>query len=282
MGNTKPGKSASERYAEYREKLQQMRLMDDTFMTAVFEDKECAEILIRIILERDDIFVKEITTQKTIPNFIGHSVRLDMKIEDSDHVLYDVEIQRSKEGADPKRARHNSGALDANSLPAGKDYSEMPDTYVIFITESDIFEAGLPLYHIERMILELGKSFNDGEHIIYVNSTIQDDTQLGRLMHDFYCVNSEDILNETLRKRVQYFKSDQKGVDHMCEIMEQIADENREIGRAEGRVEGRAEGEAKALMALVRDGILTKENAAKRFGGTYEELERAASYVTEN
>lgn len=40
-------------------KIKEMRLMDDNFMTAVLSDKACAELVIRIILDRDDITVKE-------------------------------------------------------------------------------------------------------------------------------------------------------------------------------------------------------------------------------
>lgn len=262
----------SERYKEYRQKLQQMRLIDDTFMTEVFADKDCAELLLRVILDRDDIFVKEVITQETIQNFVGHSVRLDIRIEDAVGKLYNVEIQRSKEGAVPQRARYNSGALNAISLPKSADYREMLETYVIFITELDIFKAGLPIYHVERMVLEIGEMFNDGEHIIYVNSGIQDSSPLGRLMHDFYCTNVDDMMNTTLRNRALYFKSSEEGVKHMCEIMEQIADENYKRGEAKS---------AKILLNLIKEGILTKEQALEQFGGTYEELEKSASYISE-
>ena len=39
------------------------------------------------------------------------------------------------------------------------------------------------------MIIETGEPFDDEEHIIFVNSEIQDDTALGKLMHDFFFTN---------------------------------------------------------------------------------------------
>lgn len=36
--------------------------------------------------------------------------------------------------------------LDAESLSKGKDYSEMRESYVIFITEDDFFNKGLAVY----------------------------------------------------------------------------------------------------------------------------------------
>lgn len=49
------------------------------------------------------------------------------------------------------------------------DCDELPETYVIFITEKDVLKAGFPVYHIERWIEETKELFNDDEHILYVN-----------------------------------------------------------------------------------------------------------------
>lgn len=40
------------------QRLRGFRLLDDDFMSKVFEDKKCAEFLLRIILNRDDLEVK--------------------------------------------------------------------------------------------------------------------------------------------------------------------------------------------------------------------------------
>ena len=59
-------------------------------------------------------------------------------------------------------------------------------------------------------------------------------------------------------------------------------DEKREtelIRKAEF-AEGEKVGEAKILLNLIEKGILTKEQALEQFGGTYEDLEKAALSVT--
>ena len=56
------------------------------------------------------------------------------------------------------------------------------------------FGYGLPIYHIDKQIKEVGESFPDEAHIIYVNSKKQEDTELGRLMHDLHCRNADEIL----------------------------------------------------------------------------------------
>ena len=53
---------------EKEEIIRNFRLMDDTFMSKVFEDKACAELLLRIILGRDDLTVQEAVTQYELKN----------------------------------------------------------------------------------------------------------------------------------------------------------------------------------------------------------------------
>ena len=78
------------------------------------------------------------------------------------------------------------------------------------------------------MVAETGELFGDKAHIIYVNSEITDETSLGRLMHDFRCVNAEDMHYSNLSKRVYYFKNSKEGVEIMCREMEQMREEARE------------------------------------------------------
>lgn len=143
---------------------------------------------------------------------------------------YDVEIQQDNEGASPKRARYHSGLMDMNTLNPGQDFDDLPESYVIFITRDDALGYGLPIYHIDRKIEEVSENFKDEAHIIYVNSKKQEDTELGRLMHDLHCKNAEDMHSKILADRVYELKKTQKGVEFMCREMEQIYSEGIESG----------------------------------------------------
>ena len=178
------------KHQEDLQRLRGFRLLDDDFMTKVFEDEDCAGVLLKIILHRDDLTVKRSNSQYTIKNLQGRSVRLDILAVDRENHVYNIKIQRNDKGAGIKRARYNSGLLDANVTEPGKDYNSLNETYVIFITERDVLGDGLPIYHIDRTIRETGKLFGDESHIIYVNSQIKDETALGKLMHDFSCTNA--------------------------------------------------------------------------------------------
>ena len=214
------------KHEEDLRRIRNFRLMDDDFMSKVFEEKACAEFLLQIILDRDDLTVKEVYGQHDLKNLQGRSVRLDILAVDREKHAYNIEVQRSDYGAGAKRARYNSSLLDANLTNKGEAYDALNETYVIFITEKDVLQDGLPIYHINRIIEETGKAFGDEAHIIYVNSQIKDDTALGKLMHDFTCTDPDEMNYPVLAQRVRYFKEDTKGVATMCRAFEEVREES--------------------------------------------------------
>ncbi len=250
---------------KYADKIQDFILMDDTFLNAVFNDKKCAEILLSIILEKN-LEVVEIKTQYNIQNLKGRSARLDIRAKDKDGKIYNCEVENSNDGAVPERARYNSSLIDAEELPKSIDWKQLPDTYIIMITRNDVLKGGKPIYHIERTIKELDKKpFCDRNYIIYVNSKIQDDTKLGRLMHDFYCSNPKDMYNKTLANRVKHFKDNEKGEIEMCAIMDEIAQEAAQ------------EATIKTAIEYCQDFGLTKNKAIKNIVEKYSLTENEAT-----
>jgi len=197
--------------------------MSDTFMNVVFKDKKCAEELLSVILDRK-ITIIDIQIQYGIQSLRGRSVRLDMKAVDKNGDVMNIEVQNDNEGAIPERIRFNSSLMDMELLETGAEFSELPATYVIMITRNDVLGGGKPIYHIDRRIKELNyEIFGDRNHIIYVNSKIQNDTPLGRLMHDMYCKNANDMYNKVWADKVDYYKNKKRVEYKMCEIMEKIA-----------------------------------------------------------
>ena len=210
------------------ERLKSLRYMDDDFMSVCLADNfEGVELILRIVLGREDIKVKSVRTQEPLKNLQGRSAVLDVHAVDDADKEFDVEIQRKDAGAGAKRARHNSSLLDAHILKAGDDTEDIPDNYVIFITENDVMKGNQPIYPVERYVT-IGENkvlFGDGSHIIYVNGKYRGNDEIGKLMHDFSCTNPDDMNYETLAKKARYFKQDEKGVAAMCKIMEDMRNE---------------------------------------------------------
>ncbi|MCX4352671.1 MAG: hypothetical protein OSJ60_13685 [Lachnospiraceae bacterium] len=210
------------------ERIKLFRYMDDDFMTACLEDNiEGVELILQIVLGRKDITIKSVRTQKPLKNLQGRSAVLDVHAVDSTKKEFDVEIQRQDAGTGAKRARHNSSLLDAHILKPGEDTEDIPDSYVIFITENDVMKGNQSIYPIERYVT-IGEDkvlFGDGSHIIYVNGKYRGDNEIGRLMHDFSCTNPDDMNYDVLAWKARYFKQDEKGVAAMCKMMEDMRNE---------------------------------------------------------
>ena len=232
---------------EYRKRIKEFRPIDDTFLSFMVHDsKETVEYILKTILNRDDLQILDVHSQEYVQNIFGRSARFDVLAQGGNNEKLNIEVQRTDAGADPKRARFNSAVIDAHDLQSGANWNELKETYTIFITEHDVLKGGLPIYHIERKILETDSLFGDGEHIIYVNSAHQDlSTELGRMMHDFYCSNPEDMLCQPIKERVRMLKETKEGNRLMCESMEQLQREAElrgiELGKAEGKAEGKEE-----------------------------------------
>lgn len=214
-------------------RIQKFRLLDDTFMSTVFEkDIELAQLVLDIILEEKNLTVVSVETQKEFKTVTGRSAIFDIYAVDKDKKPYNIEVQRDDRGAIPERARYYASILDTYSLDNGQNYDKIPESYIIFITENDVLGKGLPLYHIERKVVETNELFNDRMHIIFVNGAYtKTDDKLGKLIHDFKCEDPNQMYNNVIANKVNYFKNEKGGLDYMCKIMETYGKE-REDERA--------------------------------------------------
>ena len=208
-------------------KLQEFTLMDDDFMNACFSGyPELTEFVLRIIMKRDDLHVVRAETQRTFTNLLGRSVRFDIDATDDKGVEYDIEIQKTNVGASPKRARDHSSVKDSDLLKKEQPFDALPESCVIFITEHDVLGLELPIYFIERQIVNANQPFNDGEHIIYVNCAHKDvATELGKLVHDLSCSNPDEMFFNEIADVVRYYKETEEGREKMSQIMEDLINE---------------------------------------------------------
>ncbi len=210
---------------KYLEILKKFRLIDDAFFSACFDDNvKDVEYILRIILEKDDLKVLEVQTQKSVENIYGRSVRFDVFATDTQGKLYNIEVQRADAGAVPERARYNSVMLDYHELNKQEKFKELPNSFVIFITENDVIGDEEKIYHIDRIVRETGKEFGDGTHIIYVNGSFKGEKgkPLDDLIHDFLCENPKDMRHKQLADRVKFLKENKGEVGRMNNIIAEI------------------------------------------------------------
>lgn len=144
--------------------------------------------------------------------------------------------------------------LGTTNLTSGEDFDKLPDTYVIFILEYDLKNQGLPAYQVKRTFLEDNSDFDDGTRFIFVNGTYRGSDPIGELMNDFNAEGAEQMKNELLKERVEFFKETEEGIREMTSIEQTIAKRYIAKGKAEGKAEGSLEKAIEIAKNLLRFG----------------------------
>lgn len=211
--------------AEVMRQVQNFCLMDDIFFNVFMKDNiEGMEYVLRIVMDRDDLVVKEIQTQYDIPGIIARGVRFDVFCTDAEGREYDFEVQRDDEGASPRRVHYYNCMLAYRHMQRGAGWDELPSTCVIMFTEHDTRRKNKPLQRY-RYRDDDADELGDGTEIIYVNGAYSDlTTALGRLISDFHCANPDEMHSEVLARRARFLKSDGKEAANMTSWVEEYAE----------------------------------------------------------
>jgi len=222
MNNTNLLKTGfvNERFRYYEKLVAELTMMSDMFMRNVLNILECAEYILRVITENDDLELTEVVVQKDYKNLQGRSAVLDC-----------VAVTGRK--------------------------------------EMEVENEVAPILHIKRTVRETGGDYNDKSEIIYINARMKEDTELGRLMHDFHCTKAEDMYSEVLAKRVRVLKETQEGVEIMCKEMDKIYKAGELIGEERGKEKGKYETAMKLLELGAREDMI-----AEAVGHSVEEIKR--------
>ena len=270
-----------------RELIKSFCLFDDLYMSAFFDGNiEGMEQVLRIIMDKPDIKVLSVISQAFAANLANHSIYFDVVAQDAQGKLMDIEVQRASAGASPKRARFHSSMLDAKSLAKAASFDDLPESWVIFITEKDVIGLGKPLYLYERKLQGTDISLGDESFIVYVNGSLCDDSPLGHLMHDFACTNADQMYYNRLAERTRFFKKTSEGEVVMNEVLEkyktqletQLERKIMEKGVALGKSEG-IDNTLKAI-SLIKAGKYAIEEIASLSGLTVEQVKALQAELT--
>lgn len=227
MEERKKSRSISNR-EQIIQKAQAYSLFDDCFVNVTLSNEGACQYVLRTILEIPDLVVKEVRTQYTISKLASKSSRLDVLAQDSSGKLYNIEIQQADNIDHPHRVRYYTSLLDSEFLAKGSEYDLLPEVYVIYISKTDIWQRGKVSYSVVKTLD--GIPYEDGQHIIYVNAGVQEDSALGSMMQYFRTADPNDMRHGELSEYVHYLKTDEGGHEIMCEITREYYEE----GRAEG------------------------------------------------
>ena len=174
-------------------------------------------------------------------------------------------------------------------LSADADILRFVDNYHLhLIAPAEINDSDFSKFHTElSLALKFIKKSNNKNKL---KEMINEDTSFRSVSK-----KTADLVNIVTKSNLRY--DDREESVDMCKAIQGIRDdalaEGRAEGRAEGEAKGRAEGEAKgraegeakgfmnAMISLVKDGILTISDAARRLNMTEAEFEAKAGLTEE-
>ena len=201
--------------------VDELTFTDDGMFQAVMHNPEiCAELIERLL----HIQVKQIKypklEKKIAPFYTSKGIRLDVYLKDDDKVI-DIEIQNYPQEALGKRTRYYSAMIDMDNLMKGQDYTELKDSYILFICKEDPFRNskninyGLPCYTFHNVCIENNEvNLNDNSlKIIYNASAYKKEADKKiRTFLSFVHTNNpgEDDFNKRLSNLVDRIKENEK------------------------------------------------------------------------
>ena len=252
---------------DVRKLLSKFILMDDDFMRVVLKDIRCTEYILQTILRKPRLHVKEQVLQEDLKNLQGRSVILDCFCTDESGTVYNIELQNSRSGASPLRARYHAGMIDMHILKAGENFTRLPESYVIFICRKDALKENRQIYHVKRIIEESGNTFPDKAQIIYINTEKSSDDELGRMIKDFYTEDPKEIRSTVLARRIAELKIPSKAEKGEDAEMTTYYDRLKRQWKKEGRAEGKAEGKAEGIEQGINEGAANAEGKMAKLMG---------------
>ena len=259
-------------FEEKKERVEGFRPIDDVFFEVLADDREVCQEILRTILEDKALIVEEVIVQRSVRNIYGRSVRLDALCILGDGAKCNIEVQRAHSDNHLKRARYNAASIVTKNTEPGERFENVPRVIIVYISERDFLGYGRTIYHIDKVIRENGEPIDDGLQEVFVNTCIDDGTDIAGLMRCFMQQEVHDPRFPKLSSRVYYLKEQEGGVSAMCEIMEKYMEEakaagikeGKEVGMREGKEVGMREGKEVGMREGKAAGIKEGEAAGMR------------------
>lgn len=155
-----------DKLTERKAQITKLNIMDDTFFHKIVEDKETCEEIIRVLMQNKELRLISSRAQFSLRNSGTKSSVLDAVCMDEDSRYYNIEVQKAERDDYQRRMRYNSSNLDTYFTEKGIKYAQLPDVYLFFLSDFDLFEAGETVYHVERRIRETGAKVEDRKSVV--------------------------------------------------------------------------------------------------------------------
>ena len=260
--------------------VDELTFADNWMFQAVLRDKEiCTEFVERLLhIKIKNVEYPEL--EKSIaPFYTSKGIRLDVYLKDEDKVI-DVEIQTYPQEALGKRTRYYQSMIDMDSLMKGHDYTELKDSYILFICQFDPFKTtenstGLPRYTFRSRCDENPEtSLNDKCLKVIYNASAykQEKDPLVRGILQF--INTNDPGQDTFANHLSSLVETLKERDSFRQEYSAVNLHDRDLIRL-AKKEGKSEAKLEDAVTAVKSFNVTPEIAAEKMDVPLEELQKA-------
>lgn len=261
---------------KYNKKWKKATLMDDLKFREVAKSKEAVEEILRVILKDNKLKVLETIEQRNRKEAFFHGVILDCECKLKDKTIVNIEVQVAYNDNPMYRMRYNQSVLTIENSPNRKDfkYKSIPKIISIMFCEFDIFKQKKPLYEIYRKVNKTNVIADNGIREIYVN--LKANTKDNKLKNLFKIFTTIDYKNEKAfpklsKKKEEVIELNIGGKSMSGLTLEIYRDakkegisEGIEQGIEQGIAKGREAGRTELLEKLVKEGIITREEADRQ------------------
>ena len=191
--------------------FEELDFTDDFIFYQVMQNDEiCMSILEHLLKVQLDHIERQEVQKELKPYYETRGVRLDAYVKDSTRI-FNVEMQKVSNDELPKRCRYYSSMIDASDLLKGVDYTNLSETFIIFLCKEDPFEKGLPVYTFKSTCQE-DKDFElqDETYKIFFNAAAaenEEDLEIQSFLNYIKCKEPTDELTDKIEKLIEEIKN---------------------------------------------------------------------------
>ena len=219
-------------------------------------------------------------------------IRLDVEINEKDkesevETVYDYEPHTKNDLDFPRHSRFYQAKVDGRYVRSGlRDFSKIPNLFVITITNFDIFGENQMIYTFRNKCKEIPElEYNDGLTFLYFNTkgAKGGSESIHNMLKYIESTREENEVDAATKEIAEYVKRVKRapeveaGFMTLGDRMDLDNAKAREEGREEGIEVGREEERWSLLMSMVAKGKILVEDAAEEIGISVEEFQKKMS-----
>ena len=258
-----------------RKKFDDLTIADDFMFCKIMQDEETCKTFLEMTLADKIGKISFLSSQNAIiTRAEAKLICLDVLVKDETGKTYDIEMQAVNEHNLAKRMRYYQAALDVLFLDKGEHYSNLNDSYIIFLCLFDSVGKNMPIYTFENICLEDKQTLlNDGTKKVIINANAFTKAENKNLSGFLEYVKTGKVTTEftgRIENMIEKLKSNEQARSEY-RFISGFEMDARYYGRKEGWQEGIKEGIAQGFV----DGVMQTAKNLLDIGLSVENISKA-------